>query len=80
MLSEAVGELKSDIGEIELLRSESDFDVFQKADGVCKKVQKGLSQQYDCHPQVSDGARFNFDDQSVLVCNIMAYGSVQTGK
>ena len=79
-LSDAVGDLKTYVGEIELLCTGSDFDVFQKGDGMCKTVQDILSQQNDHHPQVSDGAMLNFDDQSALVSSIMAYGSVQTGK
>lgn len=80
MLSDAVGDLKSNMGEIELLCAESDFDVFQKGDSMCKTAQQALARQYDHHPQVSDGAMLNFDDQSAFVSSIMAYGSVQTGK
>lgn len=80
MLSDAAGELKGNIGEIDLLCTNSDFDVFQKSDNMCQSIQTTLSQRYDHHPQVSDGAVFNFDDQSAFVSNIMAYGSVQTGK
>ena len=80
MLSNAVGELKGNIGEIDLFCTNSDFDVFQKSDSMCQNIQKALSQQYDDYPQVSDGAVFNFDDQSAFVSNILAYGSVQTGK
>ena len=79
MLSDAAGELKSSMGEIDLLCTDSDFDVFQKSDSMCQNIQQALSQQYDHYPQVSGGALFNFDDQSTLVDNIMEYGSVQTG-
>ena len=78
-LSDAVGELKTNIGEIELFCTNDDFDVFQKGDDMCKTAQDTLAEQCDHHPQVSSGAMLNFDDQSALVSSIMAYGSVQTG-
>ena len=80
MLSEAVGDLKDNIGDIDLLCQESDFDVFQKGDSMCNSMQEALSKQYDHHPQASDGAMLNFDEQDALVHSIMAYGSVETCK
>ena len=78
-LSDAVGDLKTKIGDIELLCTGDDFDVFQKSDAMCMTAQDLLAQECDHHPQVSDGGMLNFDDQSTLVSNIMAYGSIQTG-
>ena len=78
-LSDAVGDLKSKIGDIELLCRGDDFDVFQKSDAMCKTAQDLLAQECDHHQQVSDGAMLNFDDQTTLVSNIMTYGSIQTG-
>ena len=79
-LSDAVGDIKTNIGEIELLSTAGDFDVFQKGNGMCKTAQDILAQEYDHHPRVSDGVMLNVDDQSTFVSSIMAYGSVQTGK
>ena len=79
-LSDAVGDLKTNIAEIELFCTSDHFEVFQKGDGMCKTAQDALADQYNHHPLVSSGAMLNFDDQSTLVSSIMAYGSVQTGK
>ena len=80
ILSDAVGNLKSKMAEIDLFCRETDFDVFQKGDGMSKTAQQTLSQEYDEYPQVSDGAMLNFDEQTEFVSKIMEYGSVQTSK